>query len=125
MYGFTKSVKFVSLVDNQKLAAVKQIKETLNKDLKESLDFLNYYLGSDKEIIIELSWNQCADLREYINIVVVWDEDDNDDEVIKALSATELESLDWYKNQDALTKVMIDNYITAIGYGPKVYACGG
>jgi hypothetical protein len=113
-----KSLKILSL-HGAKLPAVKAVKDVFNFGLKEALDFVNEYAGTLKKFELgdKIMFRESTDmgvLLEYMDLELEY-HDSTIDEYSPTLSATEQEALDWYENADALTKLMVDNYISARG----------
>lgn len=113
-----KSLKILN-THGAKLPAVKVVKEVFGFGLKEALDFVNDYTGTLKKFELgdKIMFRESTDmglLLEHMDLEVEY-HDSTIDEDIPNLTATEQEALDWYENADALTKLMVDSYISARG----------
>lgn len=108
-----------SSIWSNKLWAVKTIKDVFGCTLKDAKDLIDN-AAPNHDIILDCVFTEetVELLSKYLHISVNW----GDDEPIfghnRQLSPEEEDAIKWYDNLDALTKVMIDNYIKAIGYGP-------
>lgn len=126
---YTKRFKILRILPDGsngtlKLQAVKAVKDIMGLGIKEALDVVNTYgvIGS----WIELGWRKYDkdfdELRKFADIELDLLEEIVPEYIHHELSPEEQDAMNWYDNQDVLTKVMIDNYISAMGYGPIVTA---
>lgn len=114
---------------SNKLLALKALKDTFGLPLHVAVDIIrtpNFQFKANSifsSARLRLDMHMIEKLSEHMNLEVDWEKDiDINEYSERTLTPAEDAAMEWYKNQDPLTQVMVDNYIKAIGYGPP--ACG-